>query len=103
MQKPAQLLSLLLSQLTRVLTLPPDILVLSDEACSGLSPFTMILCPGFFSLRHLHTCVLLEQPCVGDLRELSLSMPELMVQNVCQEVAAFCLFLALSVRYFKLC
>lgn len=90
MQKPAQLLSLLLSQLTGVLALPPGSLMLSDEACSVLSPFTMILCPGFFfSLEHLHTCFLLEQPCVGDLRELSLRVPELVMQNMWQEVAAF--------------
>lgn len=103
MQKPAQVLSLLQSQLTTsVLALPADSLVLSDEACPGLSPFTMILCPGFFSLEHLRTCILPEQPCVGDLRELSLWMPELMVQNMWQEVTAFTSFWH-SVRYLKLC
>lgn len=57
----------------------------------------MILHPQFFFLGHLHMCILLEQSCVGDQRELSLMMPDLMLQNVWQEAAAFCIFLALSV------
>lgn len=96
MQKPALWLSLLLSRLMlSVLPLSQDSLVLSPEAFSGWVPFTIILHPGVFSLGILRTWILLEQSCVGDLRELSL------MQNVWQEAAAFCIFLALSVRYFK--
>lgn len=98
MQKPAPLLSLLPSQLiTSVLPLSQDSLVLSNEAFSDLIPFTMILHPGYFFLGHLHRCILLEQSCVGDLRELSLMTPELMLQNAWQEAAAFCIFLARSI------
>lgn len=97
MQKRAPWLSLLLSQLIlSVLPVSQDSLVLSPEAFACLVPFTMILHPVFFSLGTLRTWILLEQSCMGALRELSL------MQNVWQEAAAFCIFLAL-LDILKLC
>lgn len=82
---------------TSVLPLPPGSLVRSNEAFPGLLPFTMTLHLGLLFLGHWPTCLLLEQSCVGDLRELSLNA----ANYVAGSRRVLHLLGSLSVRYFK--